>query len=308
MSDVASKPTKAVATATRSASPGGEVTSLDFSRPHRLSEDSLAEIRKKLTKALPALQAHLKQSLGPGWSPEIEQVGEESADRFFERVLQAGREPLVVCFWRLANDPASVSWERSAATLAVDAALGTPAGSGPAAPAGGRRLSRIESRLIGDFLAGIVQRIASALGLQASGFEFLQDEQAIQEAAEEKRGLDPLRLEIALSIRGPNSSNTLWLHLGGFRPSASAAAQTPVKLPEHLEAVRVEVCARVGSSDVCLSQVLELEEGDVIPLETRLGEPAWISVEGKDFARARLGTYRGRLALKIEGLVARDAE
>ncbi len=311
MSDAASKPTKAVATATKP-TPSGEVTGLDFSRPHRLSESSLAALRKKLAKALPALDGFLRESLGGAWSAGIERVGEANAEQFFERCFQESRGPMAVCFLRLGGDPGSVSWQRSAAIAAVDAALGSPsgagaAGAGPAAPAGARRLSRIESRLIGDFLAGAVQRVASALGLQASGFEFLQDEQAIQEASEERLGLDPHRLEIALSIRGPTSSSTLWLHFGGFRPSASAA-QAPAVLPGHLEEVRVEVCARVGSSDVCLSQILELEEGDVIPLETRLGEPAWISVEGKDFARARLGTYRGRLALKIEGLFARETD
>jgi flagellar motor switch protein FliM len=54
--------------------------------------------------------------------------------------------------------------------------------------------------------------------------------------------------------------------------------------------------------EISLDQLLALEEGDVIPLDARLGDPTTLSVEGLTLAHARLGSHRGRLAVRIERL------
>jgi len=275
------------------ASPG--VAARDFAQPLRLGETTLAEIQRKLTRAQSALDAVLWQNLGANWSVAIERVGEANAERFFA----SSPEARVVAFFRLQGEPSSLSWKTSAAIAAIDAALGSQP-----TPGAKRALSCVEAKLVADFLQGLAQATAKVLNLPLSDFEALHEETAIRMRAEDLGGSDPHRLEIELGPRGPTEVEALRLHVGGFRAGLAQAPPAASELPGHLDEVEVEVRARIGDSEIPLSQVLGLEEGDVIPLEAGPGAFARISVEGKDFARARLGTHQGRLALRIEGLVA----
>jgi flagellar motor switch protein FliM len=45
---------------------------------------------------------------------------------------------------------------------------------------------------------------------------------------------------------------------------------------------------------------MALEAGDVIPLAARADTPTSLVVEGLTLARARLGSHRGRLAVRVE--------
>jgi flagellar motor switch protein FliM len=297
-----SKATLASTAATGPSSPRAEppenVAARDFAQPLRLDGATLEELARKLERALPAFDSALKPSLGQAWSVVVERIGEANARRFFADA----KEPRVVAFFRLQGAPSSIAWSTSSAAAAVDAVLGSSSSSSPSGGAE-RRLSRIEARLAGDLLLALAQAAAKTLGLPLAEFELLTDEAAIRTRVEDLRDADPHRLEIDLGLRGPTELAAPRLHVGGLRREVAPAPPAPTAVPGHLDAIELELRARLGDGEIPLSQVLGLEAGDVIPISA-LPALACISVEGRDFARARLGTHQGRLALRIESLVA----
>jgi flagellar motor switch protein FliM len=281
------------------AGPKANVAARDFAQPLRLDGATLEEIGRRLQRALPTFEAALRPSLGEAWSVTLERVGEANARRFFAET----KESRVVAFFRLQGAPSSIAWRTSAAAAAVDAVLGSS--SPPASSSTGpeRPLSRVEARLAGDLLLALAQAAAKALGLSLSDFELLTEEAAIRMRVEDLRDADPHRLEVDLGLRGPSELAAPRFHIGGLRPEAAPTPPAVTAVPGHLDAVELEIRARLGDGEIPLSQVLGLEPGDVIPISA-LPALACISVEGRNVARARLGTHQGRLALRIETLLA----
>ena len=113
---------------------------------------------------------------------------------------------------------------------------------------------------------------------------------------------DPHRLHVTLEIEGPGGSSRIDAYLPMGLAEKAAAADVPQELPAHLDAIDVEVSVRIEGCAVQLDQLLELEEGDVIPLNGRIGDPAIFCVEGEPFAKGIFGTRQGRLAIRIEQL------
>ena len=58
----------------------------------------------------------------------------------------------------------------------------------------------------------------------------------------------------------------------------------------------------LASIDVPLTDLLELEVGDVIPLGVHTQTPVDIYVEDRSCAKGRMGSHLGRLAVRIEKL------
>jgi flagellar motor switch protein FliN len=88
-------------------------------------------------------------------------------------------------------------------------------------------------------------------------------------------------------------------------PAAASEAPTPAegrRLPDSVLKIPVSIQVMIGSTRIPLSQVAQLGPGTVIPLDQKLGEPALISVNGKDVARGELFVLDGednRLGITI---------
>lgn len=67
--------------------------------------------------------------------------------------------------------------------------------------------------------------------------------------------------------------------------------------------VPMEVSAQLGEARIRLRQLLELQAGDVIPLETRFGQPAVVPVQGKPKFTAHVGKIGNRLGVQIADLL-----
>lgn len=84
--------------------------------------------------------------------------------------------------------------------------------------------------------------------------------------------------------------------------SGKETAQTPQarqEIASELGAVKVPVSVELGGTRMLVSDLLALEAGDVIPLETRVGGDVTLAVAGRGAFRAQPGTRGKRVAVQI---------
>jgi len=284
------------------AQPAGSVARRDFRQPRRLGPARLQELEQALKNALPALERKLAESAGLPVSLRIAGLGEADADAF---LAEAPDAPCVLRFrCQRAPAPAApawLAWDPAAAVQALEAILGSRKTSA-ASPAATRRLSPTEARLASQLLIELVRGLAPVLGLTASDFTLVQLATELGSWREAGAEAEPHRVELRLDLELGGHPSRVRLCVPGVERGDPAPPPPLEELPAHLERVEVELCAYLPGCDITLDQLLALEEGDVIPLEARLGDSTLLEVEGLTLAHARLGSHRGRLALRIEHL------
>lgn len=270
------------------------VAARDFARPKRFGRERLAAIRLALKRLLPALEKRMDEVAGLRVAFELGELAEVDAEGLFARPS----EPPCVLRFRCQKAPAWLVWEPAAAASVVEAIFGAKGASGAA-----RKLSPTEIKVAVQFLSEIVRGVGGALALATSDFALVQ---AVPELGTWREGgpeASAHRLEVALQMKRGEQTSTLRLYLAGVDPGAEEALPAlPAALPAHLERVEVELSACLEGCEISLDQLLALEEGDVIPLAARLGDPTRLCVEGLTLAQARLGSHRGRLAVRVERL------
>ncbi|MEQ1892300.1 MAG: FliM/FliN family flagellar motor switch protein [Planctomycetota bacterium] len=274
--------------------PAGAVSSRDFKQPRRLGAERLSELRRLVKNLLPALEKRMHESSGLTLGLAIEALGERDADALFTGAV----EPLCVLRFRCQKEPAWLAWDSTEAVSTVETIFGARASSGSA-----RVLSPAEVKVASLFLAELVKGVAPALGIAPADFTLVQVASELGSWREAGEGAQSHRLELALALTRGETKSIVRMFLPGVSAGAvNAIDKLPARLPGHLERVEVELSARLSGCEISLDQLLALEEGDVIPLDARLGDPTTLSVEGLTLAHARLGSHRGRLAVRIERL------
>jgi len=68
--------------------------------------------------------------------------------------------------------------------------------------------------------------------------------------------------------------------------------------------VPIEIAAELGTARIRLRQLLDLQAGDVIPLDARLGQPAVVPVQGKPKFTAHVGRIGNRLGLQVADVMS----
>ena len=63
--------------------------------------------------------------------------------------------------------------------------------------------------------------------------------------------------------------------------------------------VPLNIAVELGSARIRLRQLLDLQAGDVIPLQARLGQPAIVPVQGKPKFTAHIGRIGNRLGIQV---------
>lgn len=277
-----------------------QVSERDFRRPHRLSGQARQALVRRLQERITRMEANLAGMLGAVHPLELAGLGEASA----EDVVEQASLPLAALRFVVGGQPAWIVWESIAAVAAVERILGSNAK--PAA----RRLSHAESRVLGDLLTPIAREFSEALDSKAEGFTVAQSIEGLGSWRDGGKAADVHRLELELGIEGLGEPSTMRIYLPAPRSLSAiqASEASPAELPAHLDPVEVSVSARLAGCEVSLAQLLALEEGDVIPIDARVGDLALVTVEGCPFARARLGRRRNRLAIRIEGIEERSEE
>ena len=65
------------------------------------------------------------------------------------------------------------------------------------------------------------------------------------------------------------------------------------------EAVQPVAFGQLGGSSIRLRQLMQLQPGDVIPLNARVGEPATVPVMGKPKFTAHIGKIGNRFGVQV---------
>ena len=79
-----------------------------------------------------------------------------------------------------------------------------------------------------------------------------------------------------------------------------------VKLEEHLRAAEAEILVNLGSTEITVGDLVNLNVGDVIPLSQDADGELSIFVEGVPKARCLFGVSRGNRAVQVTGFNGKD--
>jgi flagellar motor switch protein FliM len=89
---------------------------------------------------------------------------------------------------------------------------------------------------------------------------------------------------------------------------ADSQTQDKGRIEMHLQRVKLPLEAYLGRTTLKLSDILALERGDVVPLDTRRDQEIEIDVSGKPMYLGRPGTHRKNRAFKITRVIGDKLE
>ena len=309
-SNVDQEEVQAILEAVRSGKGGtsaGAVETRDFGQPRRLSRDRLQRLSRLVTTRLPQICNELAGPLRQQPKLTLASVSEINAEGLFTD-LEA---PFLVHCFDCGGSPGWILWDSITATSWVEAVLTGP----PTEKASQdeneddetpvRRLSRSECRVLERLLECVLNPITDTLGLEQSPGTLAQIPEELVTLEDVEPGSDPRRLMLHFMIEGQKGSSDLRIYLPGLdeNPVATGRTDEPVQLPDHLAGVELTLIAILGSVEVPLTELLDLEPGDLIPLGIPVGTPIEIQVEDRVCATASWGRRNGLLAIKIEKLL-----
>ncbi|GAB4142699.1 MAG: flagellar motor switch protein FliM [Planctomycetota bacterium] len=143
----------------------------------------------------------------------------------------------------------------------------------------------VKSRFCNPLLAQILpsQEVVISVYFQVSGESLIGD----------------LRLVIPFS-----AVEALLQKHGKDRKDALAPGSMRDRLGKAVRGVPLDLAVTLGEARIRLRQLLNLEVGDVVPLETLVGQTASVPVMGKTKFKGHIGRLGNRLALRIADVVA----
>lgn len=271
-----------------------EVSQRDFRLPHRFAPERREALLHRLEASLPQIRRAMRDVFGRGCRVDVADLHETAAQGLFADL----DPPFALGRFTVGGQPGWIVWQIEAAVASVEHILG----SGELTE-GPRELTVLERDLVRRIFTGAVNGAAKALELDVKELRVIVDPVQIGTWRDGGPDADQHRLVAGFAIDSPGGPSTLHLYLptNGLRAGEEVEdhAPIPADLPDHLRPVEVELGAWLGASDVPLAQLLELEVGDVIPLETPVGSPVQLEVEGEICARATVGVAGGRLAVRV---------
>lgn len=272
----------------------------DFSQPRRFSALDQALIARSINLELPTIAARLGAPLRQDVRLTLAALEEVTVDALLEGL----EEPFFVAGFKTEHGQGWGLWDSRAALCAVEAVL---AGSiDPEQEP--RRFSSSERRLVQSILSELLEPLVRTLGVEKSSepFELAQREEELR-TVELEPGSDSRRLLIHISFDGPGGPSDVRFYVPGVSPSVAEPVQADT-VPEHLEEVALEFSARLGQLEVPLSELLALEEGDVVPLGQPIGTEVEIWIEEKLCGSAHWGDNNGNLAVVVGNLAVEGSQ
>lgn len=272
------------------------VVARQFDQPLRLSANDLESLREKLRRALADCARELSAAVRSPVELELAELAEANA----ETVHGAHTQPFAALRFEVNKQPGWLIWDRKAAIDTLEVALGA------AAPGNNqvRALSPVERSTFVRMFGGLVKRVASSLGLDATAYLLCQELESLGTWRQGGDKAEPQRVRLEVSVSALGATSLLHLYVPGVVSAAPASAKLAPQapLPQHLSTVPVELKVILGAANVPLSDLLALELGDVIPLDCELGDTLQVCVEDRPCLRAKLGKSRGKLAVRIESI------
>lgn len=278
----------------RESAAGESVSPRDFRKPRRLSRERIAALRSTIERRLPDVETMLATWYRKDVPTRLEGIGEIATAGLFDGL----EEPFVLLCFRIDGVQGWAIWENHAARNAAAIALGGNVDESEKDP---RRLSTLEQGVVRELCGSVAAHCAGRLGLTIEDPELVQDARAFLLAVDAGLDADPQRLYLHLALDAEGGESTLRVYLPGVSGGAAtdANASATIDLPSHLDDVPLEFSARLGSVELALSDLLGLEVGDVIPLDTDAQSPVNLYIDDRPAGRAQWGSHDGHLAIRI---------
>ncbi|MEM7309992.1 MAG: FliM/FliN family flagellar motor switch protein [Planctomycetota bacterium] len=278
--------------------PSGEHAARDFAQPLRLGQARLAAFRRRVEGMEFPLTKHVTDQLGVATEVKLVDAREVHAD-----VVREGLEdPLAAVRFRCGGQIGWAVWDADAAVHAIEQLL---CGSSPTE--GPRRLSGLEADLLVAILGKPIERLAEAGDVAVESVQAVTNLSSLGSWQELGSAADPHRVALDFELKAGDESSELHVYLPGFSNDGQAPEAPAEALPEHLDPVAIELSVRLGAAEIPLSELLALEDGDVIPLGTPTNGTVAVTVDGWELARARLGQSEGKLAIALTEVIQPEA-
>lgn len=270
-----------------------QVESRNFAQPRQLSAERLTVLGRQIHTALDALAPDLARILRSQYKLTLASLNEyDSAQVFSER-----ENPFLVQGFKVKADLGWCIWTLPAAHQTTEAVI---TGEAVCDVADESPLSMSETRVVSQLLDLMVGACSSALGLETKDSVITQNHDEVITAGILPPDSETRRLSIHLAFDGPGGPSDILIYLPGVRENALVPPPITGGLPNHLDRVDVAVSARLGSIEVPLSELLDLEVGDVIPLGVELGSTVELFTEDRPCATARWGSHQNNLVVRVE--------
>jgi flagellar motor switch protein FliM len=293
-----------------------DIATRDFSHPRTLSKERLRHLSKTLSARLGSIANSLAGPLRSYHKLQLGEIAEVSAHGLFDGFVK----PFIVSGFPCAGRLGWLVWDSASATTACEIVLSGPAtptddgedaepSAEPAPEAAGKALSRTESCVVSSLLDAIVAQLADALQLDVQRGEIWQEPEELTTLEDLGPDADSRRLLVHLVFEGPGGPSEMRIYLPGVvAEDEDEGAAVSAAAPPHLAGVGVKLSVELGATMVPLRELLQLEVGDVIPLQAHVGQPVEVRVEEQVRALARFGAHRGRMAVVIEQLTSAPDE
>jgi flagellar motor switch protein FliM len=291
------------------AGPPRSVKTYDFRRPDKFSKDQLRTLQAIHDNVARLAGARLSARLRMTVTIQLAGAEQMVYDEFLQQVNVPSH--LAVLRSSALTGPFLLDLDLGLAFACVDRVLGGPGKM----PEERREPTGIESQLINRMLADIMPAIPEAWAHLAP-FDIAVTETALSPAllrvAAPTDVVAVLTLEVriagqtaplmicyphsALELLIPRLSATAWY---AQNSRGDGDGTHGAELRRTLESVDLLVAATLGSADLPLEVLAELEAGDVIRLDERVDRPIVLSIEDQVRAWAVPGRVGDRLALEL---------
>ncbi len=281
------------------------VHKFDIFRPNRFTREQIQYLEKLQEVAALGLTSTLAERLGLGGVCECVLVEQQRFGPFLSNL----RPPLAL--YTLGLEPSG-----SRALLAVSCSLLFTAierimgGTGEPRKED-RELTEVEYAVVEDLVRHMLQDISGGFSeLMETRMEILARPRNL--ALAQVVGTQDVVLCVHFQVSGENLAGDIRLaiphdalapHLegidqaGGGQKTGGESFRNTIE--ERLRPARVRVAAELGEARIRLRDLVALRRGDLLVLESRVGDPVVVPVEGKRKFLGVLGVKGKRMAVKV---------
>lgn len=291
----------------------GAVTAYDFKRPARIGQlqrQTLQAMHQPIGRQFAATVAGMLRTLVDVNLVSVDQMP------YGDFVFGLDNPS---CFSILQPSPLPGSWaldiSPSLSYAVVDRMLGGEAEPGQLIR---RPLTEIENRLVGRLVDAFLQQVADAwrnlVALELSVKQVESNPQLVQliapnepvvvvrfeTAVASNRGLISLCIPL-LSIERFNSQLAQVDFVGYDAPQPTE--ETRRVISEQVDVAPVNLAVTLARLKIRTADLLDLQVGDVITTDQEVSAPLELTVQGVPKFTARPGAYRGKKAVRIDGVI-----
>ena len=268
----------------------------DFRQPRRLSASQQQSLGTAISQALPAMEGDLAIWLRGECTLSMSGVGEATAVGLFDDFT----DPISILTFEVDGAQGWIVWDTASALRSSIIALGSEVPEDLEE----RVLSPMEQGLMTDMLGVLTKHLGDLLGLELVTTNYTQTVRDFLTQHDAGSEMDLQRLYVHLDLESSAGATTLKFYLPGILPEANDPPEPVAQLPRHLDLVSVELSAELTSVDVSLPDLMEIEVGDVIPLDIPVGSDLLIRVEGDVAGTATWGQHNGITSILLKELNA----